>query len=422
MKISIIGGGYVGTVTGACLADLGNEVTIVEIDKKKIEMINRAVPPLYEPGLADLLEKNSGHLHATDDVRSAVETTDVTFICVGTPSREDGSIDLSYIEAAAADIGKILKRKAGYHVIVVKSTVIPGTCDSVVAPTVARYSGKSLGVDFSVCSNPEFLREGKAVYDFFHPDRIVLGSEDQACIKVLRAIYEPFTCPVIECPAKTAEMIKYVSNSFLALKVSFANEIGNLSKTLGIDSYTVFEGAGLDSRIGPLFFNAGLGFGGSCFPKDVIALQRLGESLGMKMVLLDAALAVNQEQPGRAVALLERHLSLPGSTIGILGLAFKPDTDDIREARSIGIVSSVLSHGARIIAYDPMAMDHFRKLFPEITYASSAQDVVRNSDATIIVTEWKEFEDLDYSGKIVIDGRRLLKSRDTAAVYEGVCW
>ena len=422
MKISIIGGGYVGTVTGVCLADLGNDVTIVEIDKNKIELINRGIPPLYEPGLAELLKENGDRVCATDDIHSAINNTDITFICVGTPSREDGSIDLSYIESAAERIGTSIKRKEHYHCVVVKSTVIPGTCDTVVAPLISKHSGKTPGIHFSVCSNPEFLREGRAVYDFFHPDRIILGSEDPACITMVKELYTPFTCPILECPVNTGEMIKYVSNSFLALKISYANEIGNLAKALGIDSYKVFEGVGLDGRIGPQFFNAGLGFGGSCFPKDVIALQRLGEVKGLKMPLLEATLAVNKDQPEKAITLLERKISMKGKTIGILGLAFKPDTDDIREARSINIVSSLILKGAKIIAYDPLAMDHFKTLFPGITYASSAQDVIRNSDAVIIVTEWKEFEDLDYSGKIVVDGRRLLKARATAAMYEGVCW
>jgi len=422
MKISIIGGGYVGTVTGVCLAELGNDVTIVEIDRKKIDSINSKIPPLFEPGLKELLEKNGHRVDATDDINTAIETTDVTFICVGTPSREDGSIDLAYIEKAAASIGKALEKKAQYHLVVVKSTVIPGTCDSVIAPLIAEYSKKQAGVDFSVCSNPEFLREGRAVYDFFHPDRIILGSEDPQCIQVLQGLYTQFSCPVFKCSLKTAEMIKYVSNSFLAVKISFANEIGNLSKALGIDSYKVFEGAGMDSRIGPLFFNAGLGFGGSCFPKDVAALQRLGESKGLKMMLLDAALKINRGQHKTVITLLERYIPIKGKKIGILGLAFKPDTDDIREAKSIDLVSSLLSHGAKIVAYDPMAMDQFRKIFPEINCASSSRDLVRDSDAVVIVTEWKEFEDLDYSGKIVVDGRRILKARDTASVYEGVCW
>lgn len=422
MRISIVGGGYVGTVTGVCLADLGNDVTIVEIDKRKIELINQGIPPLFEPGLEELLKKNSDRVSATDDTHSAVINTDITFICVGTPSRENGSIDLTYIESAAEGIGRSIKRKEQYHCIVVKSTVIPGTCDFIVEPLISEHSKKTPGIHFSVCSNPEFLREGRAVYDFFHPDRIILGSEDPACITMLKELYAPFACPILECPVKTGEMIKYVSNSFLALKISYANEIGNLAKALGIDSYTVFEGVGFDKRIGPQFFNAGLGFGGSCFPKDVIALQRLGESKGLKMTLLEATLAVNKDQPEKAIALLERKFSIKGKNIGILGLAFKPDTDDIREARSINIVSSLLSKGAKITAYDPLAKDHFRALFPSITYASSAQDLIRNSDAVIIVTEWKEFDDLDYSGKIVVDGRRILKAKDTASVYEGVCW
>lgn len=422
MEISIIGGGYVGNVTGICLAELGYNVTIVDINKKIIENINNGIPPIYEPGLKEILEKNSIRIHATNDIYSAVMDTDISFICVGTPSGNDGSIDLSYIESAAADIGKSLKEKREFHVVVVKSTVIPGTCDTVVAPCIEKYSEKVRDIEFGVCSNPEFLREGKAVYDFHHPDRIVIGSENIECIRILRQLYSNFNCPVIECPIKTAEMIKYASNAFLALKISYANEIGNLCKIMGIDSYDVFHGVGLDKRIGPLFFNAGLGFGGSCFPKDVKALHNLAESYGITPVLLNAALQVNAQQPDKMISLLEHHLSPYNKKIGVLGLAFKPDTDDIREAKSIEIVTSLLKKGAKIIAYDPLATSNFKKLFPGITYADSGEEVVRTSEAIVIVTEWPEFENLNYNGKIVIDGRRISKAKETAEIYEGVCW
>jgi UDPglucose 6-dehydrogenase len=422
MEISIIGGGYVGTVTGICLAELGNNVTIVDIDIEKIDKINNGIPPIYEPGLQEILEKNSEKIHATKKLHSAVMNTDISFICVGTPSGNDGSIDLKYIESAAADIGKALRKKERFHVIIVKSTVIPGTCDTVVVPCIARNSGKVRDIGFAVCSNPEFLREGRAVYDFHHPDRIIIGSENIECLKILRQLYSGFDCPFIECSIKTAEMIKYVSNAFLALKISYANEIGNLCKVMGIDSYDVFKGVGLDNRIGPLFFNAGLGFGGSCFPKDVKALQSLAKSYKITPILLNAVLQVNSEQPGKMISLLEQHLSLDNKKIGVLGLAFKPDTDDIREAKSIEIVTSLLAKGARVIAYDPMAVSNFKKLFPGITYTNSAEELVVITDALVIVTEWPEFEKLNYKGKIVIDGRRIIKAKETAEVYEGVCW
>ncbi len=422
MEISIIGGGYVGTVTGICLAELKHNVTIVDIDREKIDKINNGIPPVYELGLQEILGTCKKRIHATNDLHSALLKTDISFICVGTPSGDDGSIDLRYIKLASEDIGKSLREKEEFHVVVVKSTVIPGTCENIVAPCIARYSEKLRDIGFAVCSNPEFLREGRAVYDFHHPDRIVIGSENLQCLIRLREIYSDFDCPFIECSIKTAEMIKYVSNAFLALKISYANEIGNLCKVMGIDSYDVFKGVGLDNRIGPLFFNAGIGFGGSCFPKDVKALQRLAESNGITPLLLNAALRVNAEQSERLITLLEQHLAPGKNTIGVLGLAFKPDTDDIRDAKSIGIVTSLLLKGAKVIAYDPMAMEHFKKLFPRITYAQSAKEVVAASGALLIVTEWPEFENLNYKGKIVIDGRRMMKAKETADVYDGVCW
>ncbi|HTY14517.1 MAG TPA: UDP-glucose/GDP-mannose dehydrogenase family protein [Methanoregulaceae archaeon] len=422
MKISIIGGGYVGTVTGICLAEMNHEVTIVDIDRKKIDLINQKVPPIYEPGLKEILERHHGFIKATTDLMKAVKETEISFICVGTPSRDDGSIDLRYIESVSAQIGLAIKEKHEYHGVLVKSTVIPGTCDDVVTPLIARNSGKSPGIDFGAGSNPEFLREGRAVYDFHHPDRIVMGSEDPRILQTMRELYGKFDCPYVECQTKTAEMIKYVSNAFLAIKISYANEIGNMCKAMGIDSYDVFKGVGLDQRIGPLFFNAGLGFGGSCFPKDVKALKSLAESRGQMPLLLNAALIVNEQQPEKFISLLRRHGPIKGRKIGLLGLAFKPGTDDIREAKSIEVATSLLSEGADIVAYDPLAVDSFRTLFPGIHYAQTAGEAVEKSDVILIITEWPEFENLDYRGKTVIDGRRILKAKKTAGHYEGICW
>ncbi len=420
MKIGIIGCGYVGTVTGAGFTELGNEVIFVDIDQKKVDTLNSARSPIFERGLEELIVKNRERLHATVDFRELLNSN-ILFICVGTPSKDDGSMDLKYIKSAAADIGKALTKDANYHVVVVKSTVIPGTTEEIVKTTIESSSNKKAFSDFGIAMNPEFLREGNAVDDFFNPDRIVLGVEDERSRRILERLYTPFTCPKLITTIKTAEMIKYVSNSFLATKISFANEIGNLCKTLGIDAYDVFTGVGLDQRINPSFFRAGIGFGGSCFPKDVRALIVKAEELGENPQILKAVIKVNDEQPLELVKLLKKHIpDLKGRKIGVLGLTFKPDTDDIRESRAGPIVERLIEEGAQVIAYDPQAMDSFKQLFPQIECVSSGE--VLNADAVLIVTEWHEFEHLDYSGRIVIDGRKIEKAKKEAAIYEGVCW
>ncbi len=422
MRISVIGAGYVGMVTGICFAELCNEVVFVDVDEERVNAINSGKAPISERGLDELMQKNRSKYRATKNYSSIIDT-DITFICVGTPSRDDGSIDLTFIKSAATEIGKVLKAKKGFHTVVVKSTVIPGTTENVVKPIIEKMSGKNAFKDFGLAMNPEFLREGNAVHDFFNPDRIVMGIRDERTKNVLETLYETFNCPKLVTDIKTAEMIKYASNAFLATKISFANEIGNICKKLGVDVYEVFKGVGLDHRINPAFFRAGIGFGGSCFPKDVRALIAKAEELGVNPKILRAIIEVNEEQPVKMIELLKKHVSsLRGRRIGILGLAFKPDTDDIRESRAIPIVEKLIEEGAEIIAYDPEATDNFRKIFPYISYANSAEEVVARSDAVLIVTEWKEFEELNYKGKIVIDGRRLEKAMKEAKIYEGVCW
>jgi len=422
-RISIIGSGYVGLVTGIGLAELGNEVIFVDIDKNKIGLINSAEPPTYEKGLKELMQEDKERYYATTDYYEAISKSEITFICVGTPSKEDGSIDLRYIESASRGIGEALANKEDFHVVVVKSTVIPGTTEDVVKPIIEKESGKKAFKDFGLAMNPEFLREGNAVEDFFNPDRIVIGVKDDKTKLILEELYRQFRCPKIFTDIRTAEMIKYVSNAFLATKISFANEIGNICKKLGVDVYKVFEGVGLDHRINPSFFRAGIGFGGSCFPKDVKALIRKAEELGEEPKILKAVIEVNEKQPLILVELLKKYvLNLRDKRIGILGLAFKPDTDDVRESRAIPIVEALIDKGAKIIAYDPKAMNNFAKIFPQIDYAKSAQEVIAKSDAVLIVTEWGEFEKLDYSDKIVIDGRRMEKAMNEAKIYEGVCW
>ena len=422
MNISIIGTGYVGLVTGVCFAKLGNKVICVDINEKKIEMINKGVPPIYEEGLEQVLVENKNRIEATRDYRYAIQNTDVTFICVGTPSEDDGSIDLKFVEEAAEEIGKQLRNKDGWHLVVVKSTVLPGTTGEVVLPLLERHSGKKAGVDFGVAMNPEFLREGIAVRDFLEPDRIVIGYYDDKSREVLRKLYSSFSCPIVETLLSAAEMIKYASNAFLATKISFINEIGNMCKKLGIDAYEVADGMGLDKRIGRAFLDSGIGWGGSCFPKDLDALISWAKRIGEESNIISSVVEVNKRQPLKMIDLLKKHVpELKGKTVGVLGLAFKPNTDDIRESRAIPVVKQLLKEKAVVKAFDPKAMENFKKMFPQIRYCSSAEETL-DSDAVLILTKWEEFKKLDYTEKIVIDGRRLLEAKNTAKIYEGVCW
>jgi len=421
MKISIIGTGYVGAVTGACLAELGHDIVFVGRDTKKLDLIQSGKSPIYEPGLDALLEKNIPRITTTVDLPDAVRKTALTFICVGTPSNPDGSIDLDQVRAVSHTIGKSLASADGHHTIIVKSTVLPGTSETLVVPILESESGKRAFVDFGVASNPEFLKEGTAVADFFHSDRVVIGTNDARSRAVLDELYTPLGAPIYATTIRTSEMIKYTSNAFLATKISFANEIGNLCKAMGIDSYEVFRGVGLDARISPHFFRAGIGFGGSCFPKDVRALIAHARTLGVEPQILDAVMDTNEDQPTKMIDLLKRHMDIAGKTIGILGLAFKPDSDDVRESRAIPLIRALNTERARVIAYDPVAIDNFKRLFPDVSFTDNAQDVL-GADAVLIVTEWKEFNDLDYHGKLVIDGRRMERARKEAGVYEGVCW
>ena len=418
MNISIIGTGYVGLVTGACFAKLGHKVTCVDVIREKIDLINNKKSPIYEEGLKEILQENVGkNLSATLDLKKAVLSTDITFICVGTPSKKDDSIDLKYVEESAEQIGKILKEKEGYHLIVIKSTVVPGTTEKV-KDIIEKFSGKE---DFGICMNPEFLREGKAVHDFLNPDRIVIGEYDKKSGDILYDLYKSFSCPILRVDLKTAEMIKYASNAFLATKISFINEIGNICKKLDIDVYKVAEGMGLDSRISPKFLNAGCGFGGSCFPKDVKALVTKAKEINYNPILLESVLKVNKDQPLKMIEILKNKIgNLENKKIGVLGLAFKPNSDDIREAPAITIIKRLIKEKSVIYAYDPKAMKNMKKIFPDINYEDEAQKVIDNSEAILIVTEWQEFKNLDYKEKIVIDGRKVLEKKDIN--YEGICW
>ncbi|MGA1821677.1 MAG: UDP-glucose dehydrogenase family protein [Thermoplasmatota archaeon] len=420
-SVSIVGSGYVGMITGMGLCDLGFDVIFLDVDRSKIDLINSRKPPIFEKGLSEMMQKKKGHYRATSDYNDAVKNSQVTIICVGTPSNDDGSIDLTYVKESAKSIGDSLKGKNGYHTIIVKSTVLPGTTLQVVKPALEETSGKRAFEEFGLAMNPEFLREGVALDDFFNGDRIVLGSDDERTGSVLEELYSKLDMTKMSTGIMTAEMIKYASNSFLALKISYANEIGNYCKKVGIDPYEVFRGVGLDSRISPKFFGSGIGFGGSCFPKDVNALRSDFRRLGLNPILLDGTIKVNDEQPLLMVDLMISRIGdLRGKTIGILGLAFKPDTDDIRYTRALPIVKYLISKGAHVKAFDPKATDHFKEIVPEIEYAENAEDVL-DSDAVLLLTEWEEFRKLDFTNTAVFDGRRL-KEASGARYYEGICW
>lgn len=427
MKISVIGSGYVGSVTAACFAEVGHEVVCVDIDKKKMDQINQGIPPIYEEGLGELLQKHSGkRLTATIDYESAIRNTDISFICVGTPSGENGDIDLSIVRAATASIGAVLAKKEGYHVVVVKSTVVPETTEKFVLPVLEKASGKVAGKDFGVAMNPEFLREGKAVYDFMNPDKIVVGAIDQKSGDLVSELYRMFKCEVTRTSPSTAEMIKYANNSLLATKISFANEIGNICKKLNIDTYEVMEAVGKDSRISPRFLNSGAGFGGSCFPKDVKALIGKAKEIGYSPILLESVIGVNEKQPILMTEILQKKIgNLEGKKIAVLGLAFKNETDDIRESRAIPVIAELLRLGAKVSAYDPMATENMMRVFPTIKYFGKARDAIEGADACLVMTEWDEFKQLDsefeaMKEKIVIDGRRVIKAKNVD--YEGLCW
>lgn len=417
MRISVIGSGRVGMVVAACLAKSGNKVTVVDIDEEKVNMVNNKVSPAYEPGVDEILSQVN--IKAASDY-SKIEDSDIIFVCVNTPSNEDGSISLEYITEATKQIAVVLRKKKDYCVITVKSTVVPGTTDAIIVP-ILESSGKRAGDGFGVCMVPEFLREGKAVYDFMNPARIVIGEYDGRSGDVLSSFYQSFNAPMLRTNLRTAEMIKYASNAFLATKISFINEIGNICKQLGIDTYQVVKGMGFDDRIGSKYLNAGIGFGGSCLPKDLKALIARAKEIGYNPRILEQVLDLNDRQPLRLIEILKKHIPmLKDKKIGILGLTFNPGTDDIRESRVIKVIEILLQEGAVIKAYDPLGIENFKKLFPHIEYVNK-EEILSNCDAILIITEWEEFQDLDYRGKIVVDGRRITKAKE-ARIYEGVCW
>lgn len=415
MRILIVGAGHVGLVTGACLAKLGNQVTLQDTDEEKLKMVKEGRSPFYEKGLNEILSQVqigaiSVHQKTTD--------SDVIFICVGTHLNEAGYMSSEHVCAAAQQIAEALTKQSHYCLVVVRSTVAPGTTEDVVIP-ILETSDKKLGDDFGVCMNPEFLQQGEAIHNFMNPDRMVIGEYDKRSGDMLLDLYRDFNVPILRTNLRTAEIIKLASNAFLAAKISLINEIGNICKRLDIDVYEVAKGMGYDDRIGSKFLKAGIGFGGSCLPKDVRALIEEAKQIGYEPEILEKVMALNEKQALKPVELVKKHISLKGAAIGIMGLAFKAGTDDVRGSRAIPVVQALLQEAAIVKAYDPMAMENFRELFPQVDYVTKEE--VLNCDAILIITEWQEFNDLDYTGKIVIDGRRVLKATE-AAVYEGVCW
>ena len=424
MRITIVGGGYVGLVSAACFAETGHYVTVVDTDSEKVDMINSKKAPIYEKGLLDILTRTVGINLSASTKYDSVSDSDISFICVGTPPGKDGSANLEYIKSAASSIGKEIGKSRGrYHVVAVKSTVPPGTTENIVRPCVLE-SSKKTDDEVGFVMNPEFLREGLAVYDFLNPDRIVIGSKSRKAAEIVEKLYSGIKGEILHTETTAAEMIKYTSNAFLATKISFSNEIGNICKNLDIDVYDVMKGVGMDHRISPYFLNAGAGFGGSCFPKDVSALVALAELKEVSPVILRAVLEVNENQPVRIVEILEKRAgSLKDKKIAVLGLAFKDNTDDIRDSRSIPVIDALLKKGARVFAYDPMAEDAMRSVCSDIDYCKNPSDALCDADGCLVMTEWPEFSELNdefnlMKSRIIIEGRRILSIDDK----EGICW
>jgi UDPglucose 6-dehydrogenase len=425
-KLCIIGTGYVGLPTAVCFADLGNDVTCIEIDQHKLNLLRAGKSPIYEPGLEEVLRRNlqAERVHFTDNYADGLRDADAAFICVGTPMGDDGTADLQYIKAAAVSIGKAIHKPT---IIIDKSTVPVGTGD-MVATLIREHAGD---VPFAVVSNPEFLREGSAINDFFRPDRVVLGATNRHAAEQVAALYEPLDAPIIITDLRTAEMIKYASNAFLATRISFINEIAAICEQLGADVKEVARGMGMDKRIGPHFLDAGIGYGGSCFPKDVLALHHMAAQAGCHPQLLEAVMEINRDARHAFVAKLDTVLGdLDGKRIGVMGLSFKPNTDDMRDAPSIPIIAALLERGASVCAYDPMAMPNAEAIMPEVVYCATPYDVAKRADALLIVTEWNEFKQLDFAKlkqlmrqPVILDGRNVHDPKlmaERGFVYRGV--
>ncbi|MEM1060123.1 MAG: UDP-glucose/GDP-mannose dehydrogenase family protein [Verrucomicrobiota bacterium] len=412
MKISIIGSGYVGLVTGTCFAEVGHHVICVDNNEEKVRMLQGGKIPIYEPGLEELIKKNVAgkRLKFTASIAEGIGDSEVVFIAVPTPPQPDGSVDLSFIEKVARDIAEVLE---DYRVIVDKSTV-PVKTGEKVAQTIRRYN--KCGADFDVVSNPEFLREGSAVADLMEPDRIVVGAGTEKALDIMRRIYEPFNAPILCTDLNSAELIKHASNSFLALKISYINALSVICENSGANVELVAEGMGMDHRIGRAFLNAGIGYGGSCFPKDLSAFIHIAEELGYDFKLLKEVETINQAQrEGLLKKMRDTLWVLREKRIGILGLAFKGNTDDTRSSVAISLAQDLLEEGASVAVYDPKAMEKAKGQLPGVEYCESPEEVANNADCVIVATEWKEFQTIDWTGMkdkmlspLVFDGRNLL--------------
>ncbi len=420
VKLSIVGTGYVGLVTGACFAEVGHQVVCVDNDRKKVALLQAGGIPIYEPGLEPLVKKNvaAGRLRFTGEIADGVRNSDVIFIAVPTPPRPDGSVDMSFVERVAREIAGAMTE---YKIVVDKSTV-PVKTGEKVAETIRRYNKHNVEVD--VVSNPEFLREGCAVQDLMQPDRIVIGVQSERPVAKMKEIYEPFHAPIIITDINSAELIKHACNSFLALKISYINAIAAICEASGANVEDVAHGMGLDKRIGRAFLNAGLGYGGSCFPKDLSAFVHIAEQLGYDFRLLKEVQRINAEQIQRFLKKIHDTLWIvKDKTIGVLGLAFKPNTDDMRLAPSIEVIRALQKEGARIRAYDPKAMEKAKESLPDIEYCDSAYAAARDADAVVICTEWDEFRQLDLeklrsimAHPTVIDGRNIYDPKRMTAL------
>lgn len=415
-RIAVVGTGYVGLVTGACFAELGNRVTCIDADQSKIDALQNGRIPFYEPGLLELVLRNhnGGRLSFKNTIAEGIADANFIFIAVGTPMGEDGSADLRQVRSAAEEIAKALDHDA---IVINKSTVPVETGDLVASIIEEHSSGRNR---VTVASNPEFLREGSAIADFMKPDRVVIGCGDQDSVDAMQALYAPLEAPMIVTNVRTAEMIKYTANAFLATKISFINEVANLCERVGADVKDVVAGAGSDRRIGTAFMNPGLGFGGSCFPKDVSALARIAESSGAKSVLLPAVLEINAAQIDRAFEKLSTMLGgVQGKRIGLLGLAFKPNTDDVRESPAIALGCKLSSAGAQIVCHDPVAIDNSRPALPGAAFVTDCYEAANDADAVVVATDWNEYKQLDFSilkkimkGDVVMDARNLYDPDD----------
>jgi UDPglucose 6-dehydrogenase len=396
MHIAVIGTGYVGLVTGACFAEFGVEVTCVDVDKTKIDKLTQGIIPIYEPGLDAIVEKNSnaGRLHFTTDIKQAVQNALVVFLAVGTPPKEDGSPDMSYYQQAAKDVAKAMN---GFKVLVTKSTVPIGT-----GKWLRNFVTENLQIetDFGVASNPEFLREGAAIDDFMRPDRVVIGSNDEKAIDVMKELYRPLyliETPIVITSLEAAELIKYAANAFLATKITFINEVANLCDAIGCDVHDVARGMGMDNRIGRKFLHPGPGYGGSCFPKDTRALTTVADHFGVETLIVDAVIEANERQRDSMLAKIEKLVGdLNGKQIGVLGLSFKPETDDMRESPAVDVIRMMQAKGARVCAFDPVAMDEARHCLDSgVEFAADEYGAIRDADALVIITEWNQFRALD---------------------------